>query len=399
MAILAPQGFQPSPEFLSFDKAAFGESGHINLIGATERGKTHFLLNLIALYQPDKVTAFVADTSQWSQYEGKANIEVYKGEWNGVTLPQIYKDTFGRWTNQKPRLEFVVFDDFSQKIDVNTDKLYKELFARARHFNIRCIVSAHTPTMAGQHVRANCACSVIFPGSNVEMARQCADYFLMGNNETMKRFFGTALNASKYAAIHIRDGVLNLIQAPPNNPIIQPMSTIQTGAMVNASQSRSAGRDYYDASHNSYNITANTFNDSRQQLLQSFELERLQLEQRREMARLAAKPDLELARIQADAELAELAMQPGLLTVNLSKVKHCLSYRLPRARLDILSVEDIGALVTRFMQQNGHPNYSMPNPQLDMITLGSQVVQSGPMSLVPYAIEKYAPSVLGWWAK
>jgi hypothetical protein len=157
------------------------EYGHVGVFGSTGSGKTTYIKYMLDNLNSERDSTHVYSTTgyQWKDvtdlvYESFDNIGDVVSSSN-----KKFKDS-GTKT-------FIIFDDFNEVINTQTDKRYIALFTHGRHAGIVVINGGHTPTSMGAKARKNLKYSVIMNTSDMETLSSLSQYYLLGNTDKLIR--------------------------------------------------------------------------------------------------------------------------------------------------------------------------------------------------------------------
>ena len=129
--------------------------GHIIFYGQTQSGKTSYTKHLIEnIYKPEKLYVFTTIPRTWKDFY---NARVFSKEDFQENVHKIILECdkiIGKELDPKARF-LVVFDDFNDAINTQTDSSYRQLWTASRHSGIRIINMAQQTKMIGKIPRAN----------------------------------------------------------------------------------------------------------------------------------------------------------------------------------------------------------------------------------------------------
>lgn len=168
--------------------------GHILVFGQTYSGKTFYTKHLISQLQHKEVHVFTKSPQQWIDFTDNVYDEFDE---NIKTLNE-------RFYKQAPYIDcpyIIVFDDFNDSINVNTNTSYRELFTRGRHNGIRIINIAHTAKSIGLLARQNSRYAAIMCTTSDPEIRELAGMFMSGNYLMLRNACEDAKKQNQYSAI------------------------------------------------------------------------------------------------------------------------------------------------------------------------------------------------------
>lgn len=257
--------------------------GHVLIYGETGGGKTTIATKICDYLNPTKIYIYTG-VSKCYKHKFK-NSEIFEDFDNIKDIKKYIIDT-----HEKNNF-IILFDDFNDKINTQTNSEYIELFTKFRHYNTRIINLAHSVKAIGRSVRLNCRYIYIFSTiNNNETIKDLAVQYFDSNNKELEKILKQARNDNIYNVIYLdrRIGSYEIINAddiktsnvdvlsntPENSSILdKPEECNYMGCKLNESNTvgvlnfqKKADKDFIDNSNNkiTYNNTI-----SSHQLIQS----------------------------------------------------------------------------------------------------------------------------------
>lgn len=261
---------------------------HVLIYGETNSGKTTIATKICDYLNPTKIYIYTG-VSKCYKHKFK-NSEIFEDFDNIKDIKKYIIDT-----HEKNNF-IILFDDFNDKINTQTNSEYIELFTKFRHYNTRIINLAHSVKAIGRSVRLNCRYIYIFSTiNNNETIKDLAVQYFDSNNKELEKILKQARNDNFYNVIYLdrRIGSYEIINAddiktsnvdvlsniPENSSILdKPEECNYMGCKLNESNTanasgvgvlnfqKKADKDFIDNSNNkiTYNNTI-----SSNQLIQS----------------------------------------------------------------------------------------------------------------------------------
>lgn len=149
------------------------EYGHVGVFGASGSGKTTYIKSIIEKLEtpPEKVHVYTATGYQWHDVSNN----VYDDFGNiGDVVSKINKEKAGG-------KGVIVFDDFNEVINTQSNPKYIGLFTHGRHAGVIVINGAHAPTSMGAKARKQLKYTVIMNTSDMENLTALSNYYLLGD--------------------------------------------------------------------------------------------------------------------------------------------------------------------------------------------------------------------------
>lgn len=205
------------------------DMGHIGIYGPTMSGKTTYAIAFIKhVLKPDRVYVFLGSPAKsWDAVVSSDGFVLHK------TFDKL-KEVIETCTNDPESSTVVVFDDFNEQINTNSDK-YTQLFAQGRHCGIRVINMSNTMKGIGKGAREQLRYVAMTYMNNLEMVKSLASNYLNNdqnrlheNLEVIKGSrnvlvidtkFGDVIidNANNYKKEDNYKGAADIIEIPRNN--------------------------------------------------------------------------------------------------------------------------------------------------------------------------------------
>ena len=170
------------------------EYGHVGVFGASGSGKTTYIKHILEKLDIPRERIYVYTTTgyQWNDVG-----EVYDDFGNiGDLVSKINK-------NKHTGKSVIIFDDFNEVINTQTDTKYIGLFTHGRHAGIIVINGAHTPTSMGAKARKQLKYTAIMNTSDMEILSALSQYYLLGDTEKLIKSMGE--KPDKYTAVVIEN--------------------------------------------------------------------------------------------------------------------------------------------------------------------------------------------------
>jgi adenylate kinase family enzyme len=182
--------------------------GHVLIYGETGGGKTTIATKICKYLNPTKIYIY---TGVSKCYKHKFNnSEIFEDFDNIKDIKKYIIDT-----HEKNNF-IILFDDFNDKINTQTNTEYIELFTKFRHYNTRIINLAHSVKAIGRSVRLNCRYIYIFSTiNNNETIKDLAVQYFDSNNKELEKILKQARNENFYNVIYLdrRIGSYEIINA------------------------------------------------------------------------------------------------------------------------------------------------------------------------------------------
>ena len=170
--------------------------GHVLIYGETGGGKTTIATKICEYLNPTKIYIY---TGVSKCYKHKFNnSEIFEDFDNIKDIKKYIIDT-----HEKNNF-IILFDDFNDKINTQTNAEYIELFTKFRHYNTRIINLAHSVKAIGRSVRLNCRYIYIFSTiNNNETIKDLAVQYFDSNNKELEKILKQARNDNFYNVIYL----------------------------------------------------------------------------------------------------------------------------------------------------------------------------------------------------
>jgi len=182
--------------------------GHVLIYGETGGGKSTIATKICNYLNPTKIFIY---TGVSKCYKHKFNnSEIFEDFDNIKDIKKYIIDT-----HEKNNF-IILFDDFNDKINTQTNSDYIELFTKFRHYNTRIINLAHSVKAIGKSVRLNCRYIYIFSTiNNNETIKDLALQYFDSNNKELEKILKKARTDNIYNVIYIdrRIGSYEIINA------------------------------------------------------------------------------------------------------------------------------------------------------------------------------------------
>ena len=197
------------------------EPGHVLVYGETCSGKTTIATKICHYIQPTKIFVYTGVSKCYKNIF--LNSEVFEDFDNIKEIKKYIVD------NHEHNNYIILFDDFNDKINTQTNTEYIELFTKYRHYNTRIINLAHSVKAVGRTIRTNCRYIYIFATiNNNETIKDLALQYFESNNRELEKILKQARNENIYNVIYIdrRNSSFEIINA--NDIIIKDIDIITT---------------------------------------------------------------------------------------------------------------------------------------------------------------------------
>ena len=157
------------------------EPGHLLLYGETNSGKTTFAIKICEYLKPTKIFIY---TGMPKCFKNKfKNADIFEDFDNIKEIKKYIVD------NHEDKDYIILFDDFNDKINTQTNSEYIELFTKYRHYNTRIINLGHNVKMVGRTIRTNCRYIYIFSTiNNNETIKDLAIQYFESNNKELEKY-------------------------------------------------------------------------------------------------------------------------------------------------------------------------------------------------------------------
>lgn len=152
------------------------EYGHVGVFGATGSGKTTYIKHILKQLDIPKERIYIYTTTgyQWDDVG-----EVFDDFGNiGELVSKINK-------NKHVGKSVLIFDDFNEVINTQTNPKYIGLFTHGRHAGIIVINGAHAPTSMGSKARKQLKYTAIMNTSDMEILSSLSQYYLLGDTDKL----------------------------------------------------------------------------------------------------------------------------------------------------------------------------------------------------------------------
>lgn len=151
------------------------EYGHVGVFGASGSGKTTYIKTLLGKIgvAGNKVHVYTTTGYQWSDFTVHENFDDI-----GDVVSEANR-------TKKDGKTVIVFDDFNEVINTQTDPRYIGLFTHGRHAGIIVINGAHAPTSMGAKARKQLKYTVVMNTSDMETLNALSNYYLLGDSDKL----------------------------------------------------------------------------------------------------------------------------------------------------------------------------------------------------------------------
>ena len=197
------------------------EQGHLILYGETGSGKTTIATKICNYLNPTKIFIYTGVSKCYKNIF--TNSEIFENFDNIKEIKKYIVD------NHENNAYIVLFDDFNDKINTQTNTDYIELFTKYRHYNTRVINLAHNVKAIGRTIRTNCRYIYIFSTiNNNETIKDLAVQYFESNNKELEKILKQARCENIYNVIYIdrRSGSFEIINA--NDIIVKDVNVVTT---------------------------------------------------------------------------------------------------------------------------------------------------------------------------
>jgi hypothetical protein len=184
------------------------ELGHVLVYGETCSGKTTIATKICNYINPTKIFVYTGVLKCYKRVFEES--EVYDNFENIKEIKKYIMD------NHEHNNYIILFDDFNDKINTQTNTDYIELFTKYRHYNTRIINLAHSVKAIGRTIRTNCRYIYIFSTiSNNETIKDLAVQYFESNNRELEKILKQARSDNVYNVIYIdrRNGSYEIMNA------------------------------------------------------------------------------------------------------------------------------------------------------------------------------------------
>lgn len=163
------------------------ESGHIAIYGPTESGKTRYAKTLITqVLKPHNLIVFLGSIDKsWDVYKTPTKLPATDYEMKGkvfddfdANIEKVLEECLIE--HSEGRKTVIVFDDFNNKINTQTNTRYIELFTQGRHAGIRVINMSQSGAGIGKQSRGNIRYAALLYINNIDFVRGLSSF--LNNN-------------------------------------------------------------------------------------------------------------------------------------------------------------------------------------------------------------------------
>lgn len=214
------------------------ESGHMAIYGPTESGKTRYAKTLITnVLKPHNLIVFLGSIDKsWDCFALPTVLEgvdwvmkcsVYDSFDDNIE--KILDDCIAE--HAEGHKTVIVFDDFNNKINTQTNTRYIELFTQGRHAGIRVINMSQTGVGIGKASRGNIRYVALLHTSNIEFVRSLSIY-LNNNFAKLSEYMDSVAGTRNVVLIDTKnqDVVIdNSENYAPRNGQLVPAAHVQNG--------------------------------------------------------------------------------------------------------------------------------------------------------------------------
>lgn len=172
------------------------EFGHVIIYGETGGGKTTIATKICNYLKPSKIFIYTGISKCYKDIFN--NGEIFEDFDNIKEIKKYIVE------NHDKNNYIILFDDFNDRINTQTNSEYLELFTKYRHYNTRIINLAHSVKAIGRPVRINCRYIYIFSTiNNNETIKDLALQYFDSNNKELEKILKQARNENIYNVIYI----------------------------------------------------------------------------------------------------------------------------------------------------------------------------------------------------
>jgi energy-coupling factor transporter ATP-binding protein EcfA2 len=175
----------------------FAPVGHIQVVGSSFSGKSHYIKHLLKLLPHTHIFVFTMSPHDYSDPQFKVYTDQF--DENIKDILAICEKQMVPLRNGPPTTpHIIIFDYFNDQINTATNVSYNALYTRGRHDGVRIINSIHHSKSIGPTARAQAKYVFMMCSSKADEIRDIASIFYQKRTFQLHNLCAAAFKDNKY---------------------------------------------------------------------------------------------------------------------------------------------------------------------------------------------------------